>query len=297
GNVELRVTRVDVGLPGAVGRLLQGVASPALIRRIQEKLPPRMIPWEFVNLIEPDPLRRVKLRLTSSKLAHMHPADLAELMEELSPDERSSVIATLDETAAAEVIAELDKRLKTQLVETLEPGRAADILEEMPPDEAADLLADLPPERSRELLEEMPKREAEEVKGLLQFEGHTAGGMMTTEVVQVGEDATRGEVVDYIRFHDVPLDQLDTVILINTHAVFVGTVSVTRLMLAEKDQRMAALVSDPLVSVGPQTDEREVFELFDKYNLRSLTVVNAEQQPIGAITVDDIVSRLHAKVK
>ncbi|MFI5126905.1 MAG: CBS domain-containing protein [Candidatus Acidiferrales bacterium] len=297
GNVELRVTRVDVGLTGAVGRLLQGVASPSLIRRIQDKLPPRMIPWEFVNLIEPDPLRRVKLRLTSSKLAHMHPADLAELMEELSPDERSSVIATLDEAAAAEVIAELDKRLKTQLVETLEPGRAADILEEMPPDEAADLLADLPPERSRELLEEMPKREAEEVKGLLQFEGHTAGGMMTTEVVQVGEDATRGEVVDYIRFHDVPLDQLDTVILIDTKAVFVGTVSVTRLMLAEKDQRMAALVSDPLVSVGPQTDEREVFELFDKYNLRSLTVVNAEQQPIGAITVDDIVSRLHAQLK
>jgi sporulation protein YlmC with PRC-barrel domain/CBS domain-containing protein len=297
GNVELRVMRVDVGLPGAVGRLLQGVASPALIRRIQDKLPPRMIPWEFVNLIEPDPLRRVKLRLTSSKLAHMHPADLAELMEELSPDERSSVVATLDETAAAEVIAELDKRLKTQLVETLEPGRAADILEEMPPDDAADVLADLPPERSRELLEEMPKREAEEVKGLLQFEGHTAGGMMTTEVVQVGEDATRGEVVDYIRFHDVPLDQLDTVILINTHAVFVGTVSVTRLMLAEKDQRMAALVSDPLVSVEPRADEKEIFELFDKYNLRSLTVVNEEQQPIGAITVDDIVSRMHAKLK
>ncbi|MGH9729584.1 MAG: magnesium transporter MgtE N-terminal domain-containing protein [Candidatus Acidiferrales bacterium] len=297
GNVELRVTRVDVGLTGAVGRLLQGVASPALIRRIQAKLPPKMIPWEFVNLIEPDPLRRVKLRLTSSKLTKMHPADLAELMEELSPDERSSVIATLDEASAAEVIAELDKRLKTQLVERLEPGRAADILEEMPPDDAADLLADLPPETSRELLKEMPKREAEEVKGLLQFEGNTAGGMMTTEVVQVGEDATRGEVVDYIRFHDVPLDQLDTVILIDTHAVFVGTVSVTRLMLAEKDQRMAALVSDPLVSVEPETDEKEVFELFDKYNLRSLTVVNTEQQPIGAITVDDIVSRMHAKLK
>jgi len=296
GNVELRVTRVDVGLPGAVGRLLQGVASPALIRRIQGKLPPRMIPWEFVNLIEPDPLRRVKLRLTSSKLTHMHPADLAELMEELSPDERSSVVATLDETSAAEVIAELDKRLKTQLVETLEPGRAADILEEMPPDDAADLLADLPPERSRELLREMPQREAEEVKGLLQFEGHTAGGMMTTEVVQVGEDATRGEVVDYIRFHDVPLDQLDTVVLINTHAAFVGTVSMVRLLLAEKDQRMAALVNDPLTSVGPQTDEKEVFELFDKYNLRSLTVVNAEQQPIGVITVDDIVSRMRAKL-
>src|SRR5487761_303830 len=273
GNVELRIARVDVGLTGAVGRLLQGLASPAMIRKIQEKLPPRMIPWEFVNLIEPDPLRRVKLRLTSSKLAHMHPADLAELMEELSPDERSSVIATLDEESAAEVIAELDKRVKTQVLETLDTETAAGILEEMPPDDAADLLADLPIVTSRELLRVMPQRVAE------------------------GEAATRGEVVDYIRFHDVPLDQLDTVILINTHAVFVGTVSVTRLMLAEKDQRMAALVNDPLVSIEPRADEKEVFELFDKYNLRSLTVVNSEKQPIGAITVDDIVSRMHAKLR
>ena len=85
GNTELRITHVDVGLPGAVRRLLQGVVPPMAIRRIQRKLPPRTILWEFVNLIEPDPLRRVKLRLSSEKLAALHPADLADIMEELSP--------------------------------------------------------------------------------------------------------------------------------------------------------------------------------------------------------------------
>ncbi|HEV2491415.1 MAG TPA: CBS domain-containing protein [Candidatus Acidoferrales bacterium] len=295
-HVELRIARVDVGLPGAVGRLLQGLVPSSAIRRIQDKLPPRLIPWEFVNLIEPDPLRRVKLRLTSNRLTRMHPADLAELMEELSPAERSSIIESLDEETAAEVIAELDKRLQTQVVEKLDPERAADILEEMQPDEAADVLAELSPERSRALLREMPRREAAEVRGLLQYEENTAGGMMTPDIIEVGEDATRGEVVDYIRYHEVPLEQLDTVILINRDAVFTGTVPVARLLLAAHEQKMNELVTQPAVRVEPGAGEKEIFELFDKYNLRSLTVVDENAHPIGAITVDDIVSRMHAKI-
>lgn len=296
GNTELRVTQVDVGLPGAVRRLLQGMVPPMAIRRLQSKLPPRNIRWEFVNLIEPDPLRRVKLRLTSAKLEQMHPADLADIMEEISPDERQSIIASLDEETAAETIAELDKRLQTQVVEKLDPGRAADIIEEMPPDEAADLIASLEPETSQEVLEEMDHREAHEVEELLQFKEHTAGGMMNTEIVVVGEDATRGEVIDYIRFNQIAPDELDNIVLINKEAALAGTVPIARLLLTEADARMSEIVFQPLLSVKPDAPERDVFEIFDKYNLRSLTVVNSTNQPIGAITVDDVVSRMTAKI-
>ncbi|MFZ0736628.1 MAG: CBS domain-containing protein [Candidatus Acidiferrales bacterium] len=294
GNVEMRVVQVDVGLPGAVRRLLQGVLTPAAIRRIQAKLPPRKILWEFVNLIEPDPLRRVKLRLSSQKLASLHPADLADIMEELSPVERQSIVNSLDEETAADAIAELDKRLQTQVVEKLDPEKAADIIEEMRPDEAADLLANLAPERSQEIIDEMPGREAHEVQELLRFEHDTAGGMMNTEVVIVAEDATRGEVVDYIRFHDVPLDQLDNVILIDRDSVLRGKVRVSRLLLADTEQRMSELSTDEHVFVRPEAKQKEVFELFDKYNLRSLPVVDDENRPIGAITVDDVVSHMRA---
>ena len=129
GTVELRVTDVDIGLTGATRRLLQGLASPMLIRRIQERLPARTIRWEFVNLIEPDPLRRVKLRITHDKLERMHPADLADIMEELSPAERQAIIASLDEESAAEALAELDSRLTSQIVEKMAPGKAADIID------------------------------------------------------------------------------------------------------------------------------------------------------------------------
>ena len=296
GNTELRLTQVDVGLPGAVRRLLQGVVPPMGIRRIQQKLPKRTILWEFVNLIEPDPLRRVKLRMSSAKLAELHPADLADIMEEISPTERQSIIDSLDEETAAETIAELDKRLQTQVVEQLDPEKAADIIEEMNPDEAVDLMQRLEPAKSEEVLEEMEHREAAEVKQLMKFEENTAGGMMNTEIVVVGEDATRGEVVDYIRFHEISLDQLDNVVLINREAALAGTVPVARLILAGGEQRMAELAFEPLVSIKPDASDKEVFEIFDKYNLRSLAVVNEQNVPVGAITVDDVVSRMRAQL-
>jgi sporulation protein YlmC with PRC-barrel domain len=295
GNVELRVTQVDVGLPGAVRRLLQGVVSPGVIRKLQNKLPQKSIRWEFVNLIESDPLRRVKLRITHEKLEDLHPADLADIIEHLSASERQGIIASLDEETAASVLAELDERLTTQIVEKLDPEKAADILEEMAPDAAADLLADLPRETSEELLEEMPGQEADEVRELLAFDPSTAGGMMNTEFVFVGEQSRREEVLAWIRGLELNLDQLDTIVLLDSAAEYSGTVSIARLLLAAPEQTMAQLKSEPLLSISGDADEKDVFELFDKYNLRMLTVVDEERRPIGTVTVDDVVSRLVKK--
>src|SRR5580700_7467525 len=260
GNVELRVTQVDVGLPGAVRRLLQGVVSPGMIRKLQRKLPQSAIRWEFVNLIESDPLRRVKLRITHEKLEDLHPADLAEIIEDLSAAERQGIIASLDEETAA-----------------------------------ADLLADLPKETSDELLEEMPGQEADEVRELLAFDPSTAGGMMNTEFVFVGEGSRREEVLAWVRSLELNLDQLDTIVLLDGKAEYSGTVSVARLLLAAPEQTMKELRSEPLLCIAGDADENDVFELFDKYNLRMLTVVDEEKRPIGTVTVDDVVSRLVKK--
>lgn len=276
--------------------MLQGLVPPTGIRRLDNSVRGRSIRWEFVNLIEPDPLRRVKLRLSSDKLAELHPADIADIVEEVSPAERQSILDSLDEETAAGTIAELDKRLQTQVVEKLDPEKAADIIEEMNPDEAADLIQNLEPETSKEVLEEMDHRDAREVTELMRFDQNTAGGMMNTEIVVVGEDATRGEVVDYIRFHEIGIEQLDNIVLINRDAALAGTVPVARLILAGSDQRMAELAFEPLLSVRPDAKDKDVFELFDKYNLRSLAVVDEANCPVGAITVDDVVNRLRAKI-
>jgi Mg/Co/Ni transporter MgtE len=201
----------------------------------------------------------------------------------------------LDEETAAAVLAELDERLTTQIVEKLDPGKAADILEEMAPDAAADLLAELPKETSEELLEEMPGREAAEVRELLSFDPATAGGMMNTDFVFIGESSTREEVLQWMKVQDLNFDQLDTVVLLDGAAQFSGTVPIARLLLAASDQPVGDLKMEPLLSVPSDADEADVFDLFDKYNLRMLTVVDAHSRPMGAITVDDVVSRLVKK--
>jgi magnesium transporter len=127
------------------------------------------------------------------------------------------------------------------------------------------------------------------------FGENTAGGMMNPEFVFVGEMSNREEVLQWMRSQDLNLDQLDTVVLLDRDAKFSGTVPVARLLLADPEQRMAELKTEPLLGVPGDADERDVFELFDKYNLRMLTVTNSEGRPIGTITVDDVVSRLVQK--
>jgi magnesium transporter len=186
----------------------------------------------------------------------------------------------------------LDARLTSQIVEKLDPEKAADILEEMAPDAAADVLGDLPRGTSEELLEEMPGQEAEEVRELLEFDPSTAGGMMNPEFVFVGETSTRDEVLNWMRGQDLNLEQLDTIVLLDGAAQYSGVVPVARLLLAEPDAQLMELKSEPHLSVTADAREKEVFELFDKYNLRMLTVIDKSRRPMGAITVDDVVSRL-----
>ena len=215
----------------------------------------------------------------------------------MSPDERQSIVATLDEETAAEAIAELDERLQTQVVEKLDPERAADIIEEMNPDEAADLMQNLEPETSREVLEEMDTREASDVESLLNFGPDTAGGMMNTEIVVVGEDATRGEVIDYVRFHEIAPDQLDNIVLINREAKLAGTVPIARLVLAARET--SAWPTWRLSRCFPSRRTRKTRKFLRSSTntiCAALVVVNEENCPIGAITVDDVVSRMREKL-
>ncbi|MGH9787575.1 MAG: magnesium transporter MgtE N-terminal domain-containing protein, partial [Candidatus Acidiferrales bacterium] len=277
-HMELLVAKVDIGLGGALRRLFKGVVPPYVVRTLLRGLPTRSIPWEFVDLIEPDPKRRLKLRLPHDKLAQLHPADLADIIEELAPSEREAVIESLPEATAAEARGEVKDELQARILEELEPERAAGILEQMAPDEAANVFADLPADVATQVLEDMERSEAHELTELLQFAAHTAGGMMTPEVFASVESTTVAQVAGALRGADVPVDSLDTIYLINNDNALVGAVPLGRLLLADAGAALGDLRAEQLIFADAQAHEKQVFELFDKYNLRSLPVVDAEQK-------------------
>jgi magnesium transporter len=126
----------------------------------------------------------------------------------------------------------------------------------------------------------MPGQEADEVRELLEFDRATAGGMMNPDFAFVGESSTREEVLKWMPDQEFNLDQLDTIVLLDSNAQYSGTVSVAGL-LAAPDQQMAELKMEPLLSLPANADDKEVFELFDKYNLRMVTVIDEQNRPIG----------------
>src|SRR5437868_112744 len=191
GHVTLRVFGVDVGTRGAVRRLLKGVVPMIALRGLLSRIPPRIIPWEYVDLIETDPARRVKLRIEATGLNKLHPADIATIMADLAPAERGAVFESLDEDVAAGALEEVDTKLGVSIVESLDPEHAAEIVEEMNPDAAADLLAGLSEETSEEILEEMKPEERQDVEDLLEFSEHTAAGRMTTDFLGFSQEIGR----------------------------------------------------------------------------------------------------------
>jgi magnesium transporter len=292
----LRVHSVDVGARGAIRRLLRGVAPKAALLALLGRIPPRSIPWNFVDVIETDPARRVKLKISNEKLATLHPADIADIIEDLAPDERQAVFQTLDEETAAEALEEVDPKVQKSIVESLDSGRAADIVEEMDPDAAADLLADLSEDRTEQILVQMEPEAQQDVVELLEHREETAAGRMTTEFLALPVAATVQNAIDSLREFEGGVEAVSTIYLVDSHGTLSGAVPLARLVLAPPSTPMLSLLQEPLVMAHEGVEENEVAELFDKYNLQTLPVVNEHNRLTGVITSDDVISMLRAKL-
>ncbi|HKR32882.1 MAG TPA: CBS domain-containing protein [Terriglobales bacterium] len=296
GGVSLKIAEVDVGLRGAVRRLLKGVAPSAAVEALVQKLKPRVIPWEFVDLIETDPARRVKLRIDHERLSQLHPADIADIVEELAPAEREAVFETLDEEVAAEALEEIDLDIQVSIVESLDSDRAADIVEEMDPDAAADLLDQLPGETSEEILEEMEPQEREEVEDLLEHGDKTAAGRMTTEYLSAAPETTAEQSIELLRNFEGGVESVATIYLVDSEGRLSGSVPLQRIVLASPTQKISELAAKPLVFVRENDQQKKVVEVMEKYNLYTLAVVDDEQHLKGIITADDVITLLREQV-
>jgi sporulation protein YlmC with PRC-barrel domain/CBS domain-containing protein len=292
----LRVQSVDVGARGAVRRLLRGIAPKAALRALLARIPPRSIPWNYVDLIETDPSRRVKLNISHEGLAKLHPADIADIVEELAPDERQAVFQTLDEEVAAEALEEVEPKVQKAIVEALDSERAAEIVEEMGPDAAADLLGELPEDRTEQILVQMEPEERQEVVELLEHKEETAAGRMTTEFLALPVAATVQNAIDSMRHFEGGVEAVSTIYLVDSHGTLVGAVPLPKIVLADASTPMLSLTQEPLVLSHEGVGDNEVAELFDKYNLLMLPVVDERNKLTGVITSDDVISMLRAKL-
>jgi magnesium transporter len=291
----LLVEEVDIGLRSILRRLLQGVVPRRVVRHLQALVSPRSIPWEYCNIIEADPLKRLRLNISHKQLEAMHPADLADIVEDLSPDDRSAIIGAIDSEVAADALSEVEPRIQARIVEALGAEKAADIIEEMAPDAAADLLGEVGEETSQEILGEMAAAPKSEVSQLLKFGDDRAGGLMNTEAVLLPAKITVAGVWPVLVERQDLLEELNTVFLTDDGRRVVAMVPLARLVLAADESRLEELATDRLVSVAPEETLDRVFELFDKYNLQALPVLSKDGGLVGVITADDVIAELWSR--
>jgi len=286
---SLHISEVEVGLRGAVRRLLKGLPA-STTERIASRFSPSLIPWEFVDLI--DPARRVRLKVDQDRLSQMHPSDIADILEDLAPPERQALFESLDEEVAAETLEEVEPRLQKSLIQSLDDEHVAGIVEEMDPGAAADLLAELPEDKSEAILEEMDPEGRQEVEELLEFSQDSAAGLMTTEYIALPVIAAVSDVHAALRDFEGDIELITDIYLTDGEEHVSALVPIVRILMADPGTLLNDLPHGHLVTCHTDANGRKVAELFDKYNLRSLPILDEENRLAGVVHAEQVIALL-----
>ena len=295
GGDVLNILEIDIGIRSILRRVLSGILPASLIRMIQQRIPPSSIRWEFCNMLEADPQRRVRLNISNKLLVDMHPADLADIVENLGHEDRAAIFDSVDAETAAELLSEVDPDMQAAIIESLQTEKAADILEEMDPSEAADVLSELAEEQSEQILDEMEPADKEEVEEMLEFRENTAGGLMHTGFVSLPDEATVADAMAELKNSDQVPEDIYSIFLVNAGNHPIGAVPLAKLFFASGDTPLRELAVDPFLFVEAHEKQDRVAEVFDKYNLLALPVVDERKELIGVIKVDDVVTLLRQR--
>ncbi len=278
-------------LPVAVDIGLRGLARRLGVEFLVKKREEHFVWWHSIQHLEE---KTANLQLISDRahLDKLHPADLAEILEDLDYKKRTDFIEDLDVETAAEAFAEMDEDTQVEIIEHLGSQQAAELLQEMPPDEAADLLGELPEEKSDELLNLMQPEEAQEVRELMEYEEDTAGALMTTEYIALSPEITAAQAFPQLRKLAAEAETIYYLYLVDKTEHLRGVVSLRELIMAEPEVRLDSLMQTRLISVLPEDSHQRVTDLIDKYALLAVPVVEESGKMLGIITVDDVLDIL-----
>ncbi len=287
---ELRAAGVDVSFRGILRRVRMEDTIVKATKKLKIPMTRRHIPWNEVEVLRTEHGGRIQLKVPVEKLSRKHPSDLAAIVQQMTPAERTKLFEQLDNETAAEALEELDDEIAADILEEMEPEDAADIIEEMDPDEAADVLAEVESDEATEaILSRMDDPEdAADIKHLLSYDEGTAGALMTTDVATVRGEMTVAEALIKLREEQAEPSTLQYLHIEDDDEKLIGIVSLAEAVLASPDTRFDEWEKEELVSVDPQTDTEECARLIAKYDLLSLPVTDLHGQLLGIVTVDDV---------
>jgi Mg2+ transporter MgtE len=288
---RLRLVAADVGLAGLLRRLGLRSFGKRWLSRLSN-VPRSMIAWDSVAPIRDANPSQVRLSVKQSRLARLHPSELAEIIGDLSSREALAVVGQLDDETAADAFEHLDTETRKNLIDDIGTERAADIIEEMDADDAADLLAELPEEQQTQLLAEMNAYTAGELRELVKYPEDTAGGMMTPDYVWIYPHRTTEATIRKIREIAPVSEFIYYLYVLDKDDRLLGTLSLRTLLLSLPTAFIDRIMQTDLVTVAPDAPAVDVASTIAKYDLLAVPVVDEGGKMLGIVTVDDAIDAI-----
>lgn len=223
------------------------------------------------------------------KMNKLHPADSAQIINELPSEYQLSAFSLLNTENASDVIHDLHDELREEILETIQQPRLVKMIDEMDSDEATDIAAELDEKQLKDVLEKIDKEDSEEIKQLLVYDEESAGGLMQKEIIAVNADMKRDEMIEYIRKSHEEVENIHYVFVVDDKNILLGIIEISRLLLAKPQREARDIMDKNVISVPVDMDQEQVAHMFRKYDIYILPVVDKANQLLGRITVDDII--------
>ena len=306
-----RLIGADISFSGLLRRL--GILGPIefLGKYTPVRLNERTITWNYVEPIEVVKVGttqltpalagvgaggivpKVQLNISHTRLADLHPADIADILEQLDVEEAGAMLDRMDTETAADILNEFDASRQSEILSEIDPERASDMLEKLAPDDAADILSEMSQEEAERLLNLMPVDESQPIRELLRYGSETAGGIMTTEVLSLAQDMTVEETLAYLRQHSDHLEMIYYLYTVDDEKRLMGVVSLRELVVAAPGTQLKTLMDTDVIKVKTDADQEDVARIIARYDLLGVPVVDDDNHLVGLVTVDDVIDVIH----
>lgn len=285
---EYRVIGVETGLIARYRRLRISGIMKFFYKIMGKDLEDKVLRWDDVESLEMVD-NNLKLTEPYKKLSTLHPADLADILENLDTNSRKQVLESLDEDLAADTLEEIDSEYKGTIIKELSDSKAVEVLENMPNDEIADLLDDLDEEEREKILVNLEKEDADEVKELLQYEDETVGSIMSKEFISVNLDITVGDTIEMLKEMKPDEEVIHYIYITNEEEHIKGVVSLRDLIINDTDMKIKEIMDEVVSRVKHDDEINEAIEVAAKYDLNSVPVVDEEQKLVGIVIIHDLI--------
>ncbi|MBV7272149.1 magnesium transporter [Clostridium thailandense] len=285
---EFRVVAVDSGVL-ALGRRLGVESLVKSCYRIFDKKPSdSLIVWDNVESLEMVN-DNLKLAVTYKKLSKLHPADLADILEDMDINYRNRVFESLEKDLAADTLEEIEPDIQADILESLSQDRRDELLDNIPNDEIADILDEVDEETAEHILLSMEKEDADEVRTLMEYSEETVGSMMNKDFISFNINITVEETIELLRELNPDDEVSHYIYIVDEQERLQGVVSLKSLILSKPEKTLKEIMLDDIVKIEDYENIDEAIELCVKYDLLSLPVIDTYQKLCGVVIMSDIV--------